>query len=129
MLTLRNDQLEALNTAISRGFERRMVKHLCRLFPERCEEMGPDALGLLIREGVRKAAGYRVRAERDVALFIDLMMGLSPDFDNRWETDWTREILEDDTLSPSDRMDLIYSNLKHRNSEPAQPADFRGMEK
>ena len=115
MFTLRNDQLEALNASIAKDFERRMVKHLAHVFPEHSESLSEDAALRLIRVGIRKASTYHITSERDVALFIDLMVGIAPDFDQQPDMIWGRKILEEKALTPGDKMDLIFSRLKNRS--------------
>ncbi len=92
-----------------------MAKHLRRVFPDRCESLGDAAVARLIQEGIRKASTYHITSERDVALFIDLMVGIAPDFDQQPDMVWGRNILEDKTLTPGDKMDLIFSHLKNRS--------------
>jgi hypothetical protein len=100
-----------------------MMRHLVRIFPEQCEAMGDKAMHRLIRDGIAKAAGYQIVIERHVALFIDLMMGIAPDFDRQPEMVGIRRILEDPDLTPDDKLDLIYSEIKDRESAAKTPVD------
>jgi len=128
MLTLRNEQLKALDAAIAKDFEQRTMRHLSRIFPQQCEDMGDEAVRRLIRDGIERAAQYQIKIERHVALFIDLMVGIAPDFDRQPEMYWARRILEDPSLSSDDKLDLIYTELKESGSTSNTVAGDRGDE-
>lgn len=91
-----------------------MVKHIAKIFPDKFQEMGKEDALVIIHEGMEKSSGYGVKSERDVALFVDLMIGIGHNFDIIKETAWIRTILDDMELPPSDRMDLIYKQLPMR---------------
>lgn len=111
MLTIRKEQMEVLSAYMRQGFEDRMLKHFAEVFPERYEKAKEEEYRLLIRSGIEKAASYEVRDEHSVALFLDLMMGDGPDFDQLPAHAWMRTILTDKSLSGSAKMQLIYERL------------------
>jgi hypothetical protein len=80
-LRINRHQMESLREAAVEDFVRRAAKHLRATCPESLAGRDSEALLSLVRDGVRKAAGYRIRAERDVVRYIELMVSVQPDFD------------------------------------------------
>lgn len=93
MLTLRNEQVEALSATALKNFEDLMVPHLKKFFPELCEAAGPAKVKEFIRRGVKRAASYHITAKKDVSRYIDLMASLGADFDKNPDLPWAGEIL------------------------------------
>ena len=118
MLVIRKKQLEAIlqHTYIAedRGFFSRMLTHLKGVFPEKTEAMGDAETRILIQSGLGRAFEYGICKEWNVALFIDLLVGVSEDFDDRKETTWIRAVLEDKRLPEDARLDLIYREIPKR---------------
>jgi hypothetical protein len=127
MLTIRKDQMRALNSYMRQGFEDRMVSHLGARFPQQIKAMttpetGDQNLRALIRRGVEGAAGYKIDAESDVARFIGLMVTLGPRFDSQKEMQWATAILKDQSIPPSGRIELVCQGLALRQSS-ADPGE------
>ena len=117
MITIRQQQMEALREYMRRNFEDRAVKHVAVTFPQEYEEMldpkeGDKKVRELVREGVRKASSYRIRSEQNVLAYISLMVGISPDFDESEDMAWARAILADEKLDEDTKMELIYGQLQ-----------------
>ena len=107
MFILRQQHLDAFSEAAKEGFEDRMVSLLYEKFPDECEQLGERGVRRRICTGVERAAQYEIDTEADVAVFIRLMFGISPTFDTDSETAWTAEILQDQELSASERLEQI----------------------
>ena len=123
MLSMRKEQMKAFSEYMRKSFEDRMVKHIAQTFPAEYEEMldpetGDKPVRELVREGVERASRYEVTSERNVAMFIELMVDLSRDFDKRPQTAWTCEILEDPELPEDGKMDAIYDELEAQEQAP-----------
>jgi len=121
MLQIRKEQIAAFEKVMRQKFEDRTVAHIAEEFPEEYQLMldkdGGDAkVRALVWEGVERAAGYGITSEEPTTLYIDLMMGIAPDFDVQADMDWAREVLEDPDLPEDAKMDLIYSELEDRDT-------------
>ena len=92
--------------------ERNILHHIRRVFGADVLHLEDEELVDLIRRGVRKAAHYRIVLEHHVALFVDLMIHVDPDFDKHPDTVWARRILEDTRLSPSARMKTLFGRFR-----------------
>ena len=117
MLTLRPEQIEVLRAAMRKSYEDRLIRHLTKLFPEAIKKMiDPDGQDKPLRQfidaGIKKAESFNIRAERNVTLFIDLMVGISPDFFQQRDMTWVRNILRKETLTETEKMDLIFEQMK-----------------
>jgi hypothetical protein len=63
------------------GFEARMLARVRANFAERLASLGEAGVRALIREGVARAAEYRLQSEREVCRYIDLMLTFGTDVD------------------------------------------------
>jgi hypothetical protein len=115
MLVLRKEQLEALDRNSERLFLERMVDHVSEIFPEKCEELGSEGeIRERIRQGLEGARRYGINTEKDVALYVDIMFGIGPDFPEGKDMAWARSILEKDGLSGPAKMEFILQRLEKR---------------
>ena len=123
MLRFRKEQMDVLSEYMRHSFEKRMVEHIAEEFPDKYRKMqdperGDAKVHELVREGMGKAEGYGLTSERDVALFIDVMVRVSPDFDQRPDMDWACEILKSDSVPPDGKLDAIHEELDAREAPP-----------
>lgn len=108
MLTIRPQQMDALSKAQAKAFEDRMVAHIQEFFPDHYAAMKEAGTRELIRHGVQRAATYGIVAERDVCMYIDMMLAFGPDYDKDGQVPWAGRILRDrGYASPSERMDAV----------------------
>ena len=115
MLVIRKKQIEALDRYSEKLFLDRMTDHLYEIFPDKCEELGSKAqIRELARQGLERARGYGIDTEEDVALFVDIMFGIGPDFLEDKDMHWARSILEREGLSGPAKMDLILQRLEKK---------------
>jgi hypothetical protein len=126
MLVIRKKQIEALDRQSEKLFLDRMVDHLHEIFPDKCEELGSKGkIRELARQGLERAQGYGIDTEQDVALYVDIMFGIGPDFPDGEDMAWARSILENDGLIGPAKMDLILQRLE-KELEAAE--DEKGAE-
>jgi hypothetical protein len=109
MLRIRHEQMSEFSESTYLNFENRMLIHLRKFFPERCEALGEENCSELIEYGVRRAAAHGFTSERNVCKYLDLMMCFGPDFDENPELKWPGPILGDETLkNPNYKMQLLF---------------------
>lgn len=109
MFTLRKDQFDLLETHCLRQYENRLCLRLQEIYPEETRALEYSQLLSFVHEGVVRARGYGLETERDISLFIDLMVFLGWNFDHNPQLPWVREILDDEyILSPSLRIDTLH---------------------
>lgn len=117
LMTISYEQMRILDMNSARYFEDRMVKHIARVFPDQYQKMGETGARKAIRDGIVKAGFYKIKSERDIALFIDLMVGVDPEFDTLEKMQWAREILLNEKYSAKSRMDILYYQLPYKEAE------------
>jgi hypothetical protein len=93
MMKVRKAQMEALESVAVEAFVDEMVVHLRECFPEPCRDLGPVGLRELLRVGVERAEAHGFTNEREVSLYLGLMLVFGRDFDRK--EPWARAILED----------------------------------
>jgi len=114
---IRKEQMSAFAGAAATDFENRMVAHLNKCFPAECETLQEPGVRETIRYGMRRAAHYDVRAERDVCKYIDLMMVFGRDFDTRADLPWASRILNDRVLkNPTARIERLFTVAKEEQA-------------
>lgn len=115
MLVIRKKQIEALDRQSEKLFLDRMIDHLYEIFPDKFEELGSKIkIRDMVRQGLEQAQGYGIDTEQDVALYVDIMFGIGPDFPDGEDMAWARSILENDGLIGPAKMDLILQRLEKR---------------
>jgi hypothetical protein len=114
MLTIRREQIEALNADMRRRFEARMVTHVNQFFIQRCQLLGDVGVREWIVAGIERAAKYGIKAEVDVCRFIDVMFVFGREFDTNPRYPWASRILNARAASPRARIDHLVNSAKKR---------------
>jgi hypothetical protein len=99
--------MEAFSQQQHLRFEDEMLAHLRREYGHVLGRRDDAWVREMIRVGIDQAAEYDIVLERDVARYLELMLVLSPDFDDSDETPWGRNILTDASLSAEEKLDRI----------------------
>jgi hypothetical protein len=82
MLTIRNEQIQALDQAVVRTLEKEILQYLKLTFPADCELLGEDEARAMIRDGALRARGCGLKMASGVRAFVDLMFLLGSGFDS-----------------------------------------------
>jgi len=112
MLFIREEQREAFRQYMLEKFEYSMLVHLQSSFPEQTEGMTEPHMLDFIRSGIQKAEGYEVVTEGDVQRFLELMLTFSVDFDVNSETPWAAEILGNEHIDGSEKIDRLDEHIR-----------------
>ncbi len=102
MLTIRREQMEALEDAQRHQFALEIVEHLRSYSPTHAARIGDPALYQVARSGLARAEQYGFTLRGPVRLFIELMVLLGSYFDTDPQYPWAGKILND--RSTSDEM-------------------------
>jgi hypothetical protein len=109
MLQIHAQQVASFEDNARTKFEARMLVHLKRFFACQCAALDEATLRRTIRLGIERATHHGILAERDVCLFIDVMLMLGESFDCDPSLPWVRAILRDGhARGPSGTVDLLY---------------------
>lgn len=93
MLVIRHAQMDALARSAMEPFVENVIAHLRRVWPEECAAMGEEGLEAFVARGMAKCERYGIETEYDVGRFCDLMLLLTPDFDEDPNIPWAQDIL------------------------------------
>ena len=108
MLTIRESQLKVL---AKESFERWLVQHVLRHFPQQAQSLDSDLLRTSVREKWARATRY-FSSESGICTFIDLTFLLGDEFDNDPQLPWAREILTKTAISDADRRRRLYEKTR-----------------
>jgi hypothetical protein len=111
MMIVRNSQLQDLRARKVEDFHDRLRKHLRRVFPDKAAPLEPEELAHRIAMGLEKASEYKLVSELELTLFLDLVFGLGPDFDEQPRNQWMVQTLERKDLDNFEKLDKIYDRL------------------
>ena len=107
MLVIRDDQIEAFDESMLRNFKNRMVSHLRTACPQETSDMSEEELRALIQGGIDKAESYEIFEDDDVRRFLEYMLILNPDFDQDSSFPEIQEILNDEEMDGTEKMDEV----------------------
>jgi len=118
MLMLRSNQVEAFRNAALDRYVGRTIEHFQEYFPKYCQVVGVEALDRLIRMGITRAEPYGIVSERDVCLYVTIMITLGAEFDVDPQYPWAVAILHDQTIDdPSERADQLFDTATRKHKE------------
>lgn len=120
MLILRDEQMAVFDTYMLKQFENMMVGHLNQYFPESCRDMGDKKVREMIQYGVERARLYGIHIENDVSRYINLMFSFGREFDTDPNCAWAQNILDDDDLVSTSKMDALYTESGRQIPKEAQ---------
>lgn len=112
--------MEAFSQQQKQRFEDEMAAYLREKYPVEARKLGDPLLREMIRDGAESAKSYDITAERDVARYVELMLVISPSFDDSDETPWAYPILHDNRLTGSKKIRALYEHLAFGESEKSQ---------
>ena len=107
MLTLRREQMQALERYALEQFIARMSARLHARFRRETEKVAEPDLRTLIRRAITKAETYGVSDEADVARYLEFVIRYGPEFDTQETTAWAGRILKHADQSGTEKMNAL----------------------
>lgn len=107
MLVIRKAQLETLEEYSLASFVQRMAKQLRSSCAAETRDISEPDLRQMISAGVERAEQFGIEDEADVERFLDYTLRFGPEFGNTSQTTWAGEILQDDGMDGSEKMNRI----------------------
>jgi len=104
-LRIREEQMKAFSAYMHVSFEKRVAAHLRKEQPERTKALTDSDLDKFIEAGVIRAQNRGFTREADLGLFLELMLLLGADFDEKPE--WEGEIFENRELTSDGKIDRL----------------------
>ncbi|RZB35488.1 MAG: hypothetical protein SRB2_03081 [Desulfobacteraceae bacterium Eth-SRB2] len=108
MLVIRAEQAEALKVAAVNNFVKSMVAHIKEFFPNHFRVFTGKGAHVVAEYAVKRARRHDFVTERNVCLYLNVMLILGSNFDDDPQLGWTTRILKDEDITdPSDRADIL----------------------
>ncbi len=108
MLVIRQRQIVGLETLARRRFEDTLVDHVATYFPNHARVLGEPRVRQVIDYGLARARLHGFTSERNLCLYLDLMLMLGSNFDVDPQLPWAAEILMDPASEhPTLRIDRL----------------------
>jgi hypothetical protein len=105
LLVIRNEQLSILGRVPRNAFEAELARHFTRHYPAECRRAGSDQVIKMVRLGIQRAFVHGYTTQREIGLYVNLMVILGSAFDCDPQIPWALEQLND--LSIDDPFDRI----------------------
>ena len=113
MLTIRREQIAALDALALRLSLQRLVREFEVLRPQHFQAMGARESEEFLRRTVNQGLVWGIRIEKDVWALIDLMLAYG-DFHLAPDRPWALPILNHPTLSGTAKIKVVTANLRER---------------
>lgn len=113
-MTTTDAHADALGNCQRTRFEDEVLAHLRNACLMECVQMSDDELRELIRTGIEKAGAYSILRERDVARYIELMLVVSPSFD---EEEWAHDILSANWIPAHEKIERLNEEVEQPETE------------
>ncbi len=108
MLVIRGPQIARLDTLSRHDFEDKLVEHVHTYFPNHARVLGEPRVRQVIDYGLARARLHGFTSERNLCLYLDLMLMLGSNFDVDPQLPWAAEVLTDPTIEhPTLRIDHL----------------------
>ena len=107
MLVIRREQIDVLSAYMLDGFVSRMAIRLRADYARETEKMNDEDLRKFIKANIERANAFSVRADDNLASFLELATLCGADFFEMPGYEWAKTILEDDMIAETEKMNRI----------------------
>lgn len=129
MFPLTDKLFKKLGSAQQDDFQSRAATYLRAAFPAETKPHTDATMAAFIHAGVKSAAGYQVRCERDVYGYLELCVLFGPSFDTSEQAPWAAPILAETAMGSGARLDLLFAaavwSLRSKRNKIIAPIDLR----
>jgi hypothetical protein len=109
---------------MTRSFEKRVLAHLRKCFPKKCEAMDAEKLIKLIRDGIKRSRSYGIQTQRNVMEFIDLMIVFGRHFDTDKTYPQAAKILAEKDADGPKKIERLYAMFNDIPEDEAGTSAF-----
>lgn len=120
MLIIRKEQMEMMSRSREALFERQLMDHLHKTFPNRIKIEGLDTAVLhrFVKYGISQARSWGITSCSGIQQYIDCSLVLGPDFAHDIHYPWAGRLLQDESLSGQEKAEgLSWHMLSEINWE------------
>ena len=121
MLIIRKEQKTVLEAYMSAQFRTRLLAFIRGNLREETRAQTDAELRKLIDEGITRSARYGITTERDISLYVSLMIQHSPHFEEKPDMQWAKRIQVKPELPGQTKLALITQMLDaQQKSSPTE---------
>lgn len=117
MLKIRKEQNDELAKVAIKRFVDRVVTHLKKIWPEKCQQMNEAEIRDSIYKAIEQTKRAGIMTEYNVVRYVDMMYVFDWDFDAGPSPLWARQIFENKHLSEHEKMDRLYEHIRQEETE------------
>lgn len=110
-MIIRGQHKAAFGQAVGRNLECSLLTHAKRAFGPRVAAMGESAVRVMVRKAIAQATRYGIAQAYEVSRYLDMMFLLGEDFDADAALPWTREILDREGWTETEKMDRLCEHV------------------
>lgn len=114
MFVLRQTQLSAMSRAAEPSFEDEVCAHVRTEHRARVAAVPEPLLRKRVKLGIERARSHGIEMQNQLAAFVALMFVSAPNFD---EHPVASKALHDETVPPTDRLDVLTKRMTHEDWE------------
>ena len=109
MVQITRDEMESLRQHSLRRFDDGLIEHIARYFARHYRLMGTERVRSLVIQGRKAALVYGLETEREIYLYVSLMLYLGSNFDTDPQLPWAQARLTDGGIpSPWRRIETAF---------------------
>lgn len=111
MLVIRQAQIQVLGKRTQADFQERVIDMLAENYPRECRQAGGRLqMNIFVQQGIEKAAARGFLSQREVILFVTLMMILGAGFENDPQLPWVADLLDEAVIAdPTVRIENLFA--------------------
>ena len=117
MLTIREEQMEALAEVQQERFLKEVLAFAEETWPEELQSLGEDGVREMAADAIDRCRAFGIETEYHVLRFINIMFALGEDFDDGEDYPWSVDILEDESTDPDDKLDKLEAETERALAE------------
>lgn len=126
MLTIRKEQMAAIQAHVRRKYEDRVIARIAKAYPERYKQDGEEKVRYFVKAGIEKSEKHNIEEDDDAERLILLLFVQGLDFEKSPQKAECRRILEDKELPADAKVSLLYRELDTLGPSPGQAAGAKG---
>ncbi len=107
MLTIRPEQMQAMGAHTRAQFEQRIIKYLRKKFPARTQDQSDQKIQFVVQAGIKDAESHGIEFENDIRRYIEYLVIYGTRLDERKQTQWIANVLQQAELDGTTKMDRI----------------------
>lgn len=109
LLSVREVPIQDFSQSVTSSVEPRITGQLQKIWPNKYEDLGEQAVRRLIRHALESAKEYKISSDRGIMVYAGLMFMLGGGFDSDPQFPWAAGVLNDESITNEPaKVDRLY---------------------